>query len=48
MPITIDQIKEDIQKLFGDTSRPVSETRSDLEEIAAHCEMLAETLPDED
>lgn len=44
----LQQIKADIDRLFGNSSVPISETKSDLEDIKEHIEMLLETLPDED
>ena len=42
-----DAIIEAIRKFFGDTSRSAQETKDGLMDIAAECEMLAESIPDE-
>ncbi len=43
-----EQIKADIDLMFSNTRVPVSETRSNLNNIIEHCQMLIETMPEED
>ncbi|WP_157785170.1 hypothetical protein [Bradyrhizobium yuanmingense] len=45
---TIEEIIEDIGNFFGDTSRSQAETRAGLEQIAGECEVLLESLPEDD
>jgi hypothetical protein len=43
------QIENQIRDFFGDTSRPASETKDALEDIAILAQELADTIePDED
>lgn len=46
--MTKEQLEQAVQNYFGDTSRPASQTKSDLLEIAASIEMMCEGLPDQD
>lgn len=46
--MTYDELKAHVMTFFGDTSRSKQETKEDLLAIAEECEMLAETLGDED
>jgi hypothetical protein len=46
--MTVEEIKQDIDRLFSDTKVPVSETRSRLRDIIEHIEMLIESLPEGD
>lgn len=43
--MTPDFIKKEIDRLFSDTTVSVATTRDRLEDVAAHIEMLLETLP---
>ena len=45
--MTYDELEDVVQRYFADQSRPAPETRADLLSLAAHCEMLAETLPED-
>lgn len=45
--MTLEELKEALQKFFGDTSRSQQETRDGLLDIAADAELLAEGLEDE-
>jgi hypothetical protein len=42
------QLIDAIDNFFADTSRPPEKTRSDLEDVIAHAEMLVDTLPSGD
>ena len=46
--MTANEIKKKIDVLFSDTSRPASATRADIADIADRCEMLLETLPEDE
>lgn len=41
-------IKRDIDRLFGDTSVSLSQTRSDLEDIADHVQSLLDALSEDE
>ena len=45
--MTLEAIKQAIQDYFGDTSRPASETREGLLDIASHAEQLAEAIAED-
>lgn len=42
--MTKDEVEKAIRAYFGDTSRPASETKDGLEDIAALAEELAEVI----
>ena len=42
--MALEVIKNQIDRLFGDTSRPASDTRADLKDIRDHCDSLIETI----
>ncbi len=44
----LEDVLNEIDKLFGDTSVPVEKTRERMREIIEHTEGCIETLPDED
>jgi hypothetical protein len=44
MAESIEQIKEKVTDYFGDTSRPASQTKEDLQDLADHCNLLAESI----
>jgi len=46
--MTKDELMAAIDNFFGDTSRPASETKETLAEIADHAAMLAESIADDD
>lgn len=45
--MTIDELKQHIDKFFSDTSRPAYDTKADLLEVAEYIETLAASIPDE-
>ena len=45
---TVEKIKNEIKRLFGNTEVPQQQTREDLEDIRDFCKELIETLPEED
>lgn len=44
----IEELKEAINKFFGDTSRSRSETKEGLEEASDHIQTMLDTLQDEE
>jgi len=42
--MTYDDLMNAVQQFFGDRSRPASETKADLNAVADHCRMLAESI----
>ncbi len=42
------QLIDAIDNFFSDTSRSPEETRSDLEDVIAHAEMLVDAIPSGD
>ena len=42
--MTYDQLLAAVRNYFGDTSRPASQTKQDLESLAEECTMMAEAL----
>ena len=46
--MTRNEIEKEIEKLFFDTTRPIEETRKDLESIADQIDTYINTLTEED
>jgi hypothetical protein len=46
--MSIQELKEAVDRFFSDTSRSPEETREGLEQVADHISMLCETLPEAD
>jgi hypothetical protein len=44
----IEDIKKQIDTFFSDTSRSKSETKDGLGELSDHCQMLSDTIQDDD
>ncbi len=46
--MTLEQVKDAIQRYYSDTSRSRSQTRDGLEELASDIEVLLDSLDDDD
>lgn len=46
--MSIDQVREAIQRFYGDTSRSRAETKEALEELVTDIEAMIDTLDDDD
>lgn len=46
--MTLEQVKDSIQRYYGDTSRSRSQTRDGLEELASDIEVFLASLDDDE